>query len=99
MRGARLRLGWGRRPDHQRKRHAFATPRTGGVPILLSYAGVYPLLSLFPPAAGMESLTPVWRLFPPVALIFITGLMDDWLCLKPSQKLAGQVAAAVSAYV
>ena len=93
-----LRLGLVDRPDHQRKRHAVATPRTGGIPILLSYAGVFALVPFLSPPAGMESLLIVWRLFPPIVLILITGLIDDWRCLKPWQKLAGQVVASICAY-
>src|ERR1041384_1286100 len=100
MRDWSLQLGWVDRPDNQRKIHAIATPRTGGVPILISYASVYLLLPALP-VAGLDlhgHLPLVWRLFPPVALIFATGLLDDWLTLKPWQKLTGQLAASLCAY-
>jgi UDP-GlcNAc:undecaprenyl-phosphate GlcNAc-1-phosphate transferase len=95
------RLGLVDRPDYQRKIHAAVTPRTGGIPILLSYVGAYALLLLLPlQTSGMiaANRTMIDRLLPPVTLIFLTGLLDDWLCLKPWQKLLGQVGAAAWAY-
>ncbi len=96
-----IRLGWLDRPDSVRKLHAAATPRTGGIAVLASYAGAYALfLALRLSGSGFiaANLSVVWRMMPPVALVFLTGLLDDWLHLKPWQKLAGQVAAAVWAY-
>jgi UDP-GlcNAc:undecaprenyl-phosphate GlcNAc-1-phosphate transferase len=96
-----VRLGLVDRPDNKRKIHPAATPRTGGVPILLSYCGAYALLLLLPLrtsgiiAANRSTLD---RLLPPVALIFLTGILDDWLGFKPWQKLVGQVAASAWAY-
>ncbi len=89
------------RPDSHRKFHARATPRTGGIPLLLSYVGAYGLLFLLPlEGAGFISgnFEMIGRLLPPVALLFLTGLVDDWLTLKPWQKLAGQVAASMWAW-
>jgi len=89
------------RPDHRRKIHKVATPRTGGVAIIASYAGAYGVLLLLPLKAGgviQENLGTVWRLLPAVAIVFCTGLLDDWLNLKPWQKLLGELAAAVWAY-
>jgi UDP-GlcNAc:undecaprenyl-phosphate GlcNAc-1-phosphate transferase len=96
-----IRLGLVDRPDHRRKTHKVATPRTGGVAIMASYAGAYGLLLLLPLRAGgviQENLGTVWRLLPAVAIVFCTGLLDDWLSLKPWQKLLGELAAAVWAY-
>jgi UDP-GlcNAc:undecaprenyl-phosphate GlcNAc-1-phosphate transferase len=95
-----IRLGLVDRPDHKRKVHAAATPRTGGVPILLSYGGAYALVLLLPPATTgimAANRAPIDRLLPSVGLVFLTGLLDDWLVLRPWQKLLGQVAAASSA--
>ncbi|MGO9262261.1 MAG: MraY family glycosyltransferase [Bryobacteraceae bacterium] len=96
-----IRLGLVDRPDHRRKIHQVATPRTGGVAIMASYAGAYGLLLLLPLKAGgviQQNFGTVWRLLPAVAIVFCTGLLDDWLNLKPWQKLLGELAAAVWAY-
>ncbi|MBZ5619301.1 MAG: undecaprenyl/decaprenyl-phosphate alpha-N-acetylglucosaminyl 1-phosphate transferase [Acidobacteriia bacterium] len=101
MRDWSVRLGLVDRPDHKRKLHNAATPRTGGVPILVSYAGAYALLLLLPlDASGLieENFGMILRLLPPVGLVFATGLLDDWLNLKPWQKLLGELAAAIWAY-
>jgi UDP-GlcNAc:undecaprenyl-phosphate/decaprenyl-phosphate GlcNAc-1-phosphate transferase len=96
-----LRMGLVDRPDHRRKIHKVATPRTGGVAIMASYAGAYGLLLLLPLRAGaliQGNFGMVWRILPAVAIVFCTGLLDDWLNLKPWQKLLGELAAAVWAY-
>ncbi len=93
-----IHLGLVDRPDGGRKRHARATPRAGGLVILASCLGAYALLLLLPMHGGefLESqLGVVWQLMPPVALIFVTGLVDDWRGLRPWQKLLGQIMAAV----
>lgn len=101
MRNWSVRVGLVDRPDHRRKIHSAATPRTGGVPILISYMGAYALLLLLPlDASGQigNKLGMVWHLLPPVALVFLTGLLDDWLDLRPWQKLLGELAAAAWAW-
>ncbi len=45
-----------------------------------------------------EHVTLIARLLPPVVLLFLTGLVDDWLTIKPWQKLIGQVAASMWAW-
>ncbi len=95
-------LGLVDRPDYRRKIHKVATPRTGGVAIMASYAGAYGLLLLLPLRAGgviQHNFGMVWRLLPAVAIIFCTGLLDDWFDLKPWQKLLGELAGAVWAYI
>jgi len=96
-----LRLGLVDHPDETRKIHKTATPWTGGVAILLSYLGAFALLLLLPLNEGKYisgNLATIGRLFPPVAVIFGIGLLDDWLKLMPWQKLAGQALAAIWAY-
>ena len=96
-----LRLGWVDLPDRCRKQHAAATPRTGGVAVMLSYLGAYALLLLLPlQGSGViaSQLGTVWRLMPAVLLVFLTGLVDDWRDLKPWQKICGQLASAALAY-
>jgi UDP-GlcNAc:undecaprenyl-phosphate/decaprenyl-phosphate GlcNAc-1-phosphate transferase len=97
-----IRLGLVDRPDFRRKIHTVAMPRTGGVAILVSYAGAYILLLLLPLKAGkviQENFGTIWRLLPSVAIIFGTGLLDDWLDLRPWQKLLGEFVAAMGAYL
>ncbi len=96
-----IRLGLLDRPDQRRKIHKVAIPRTGGVAIMASYAGAYGLLLLLPlnaVAVIHENFGTIWKLLPAVAIVFCTGILDDWLDLKPWQKLLGEVAAAVWAY-
>jgi UDP-GlcNAc:undecaprenyl-phosphate GlcNAc-1-phosphate transferase len=101
LRDCSTRMGLVDRPDQKRKLHRAPTPRTGGVPILLAYAGAYAILLLLPLNGSVViggHLGVIWSLMPPVGLIFATGLLDDWLDLKPWQKLAGQLSAAVWAF-
>lgn len=96
-----IRLGVVDRPDHGRKTHPRVTPRTGGAAIMASYAGAYGLLLLLPLKAGgviHDNIGAIGRLLPAVAIVFCTGLADDWRNLRPWQKLSGEAAAAVAAY-
>jgi UDP-GlcNAc:undecaprenyl-phosphate/decaprenyl-phosphate GlcNAc-1-phosphate transferase len=69
----------------QRRLHAHPIPRIGGVAIAAAYAiAVFPLGEL-----------PLWKLLPGAAVIFLTGLLDDFFTLKPIFKLAGQTTAAL----
>ena len=88
------------RPDGGRKSHAKAVPRMGGIPIVLSYAGALGLVYLFAPDGSriyIQHGALLRSLLPAAGLVFLTGLVDDIFCIKPWQKLAGQVAAAVLA--
>ena len=88
------------RPDGGRKSHAKAVPRMGGIPIVLSYAGALGLVYLFAPNGSriyIQHGALLRSLLPAAGLVFLTGLIDDILCIKPWQKLAGQVVAAVLA--
>ncbi len=101
MRDLSLRLGLVDRPDGRRKIHRSAVARTGGVPILLSYLGAYAVLMLLPLRGGgflQSQLSMIWSVIPPVGVIFLTGLLDDWVNLKPWQKLLGETIAAVWAW-
>src|SRR5579863_1964382 len=79
----------------RRKVHAYPTPRVGGVPIMIAY--FLALNSL----RGPGSVFPVhWlqTILSGTAIIFLIGLVDDFLTLKPGVKLAGQIAAAAVAF-
>jgi UDP-GlcNAc:undecaprenyl-phosphate GlcNAc-1-phosphate transferase len=77
----------------QRKVHAHPIPRVGGIPIAIAYG-----LSLVSFSGSGFSLVsdglPVWKLIPGAAMVFATGLVDDFFTLKPLYKLAGQIVAA-----
>jgi UDP-GlcNAc:undecaprenyl-phosphate GlcNAc-1-phosphate transferase len=69
----------------------------GGVPILLACAGAFLVLFLFPSWGGsiaVEGLPLVWKLLPALGLVFLAGLLDDLVGLRPWQKLALEVAAS-----
>jgi UDP-GlcNAc:undecaprenyl-phosphate GlcNAc-1-phosphate transferase len=87
-------------PDDVRKRHSRPIPRIGGVAIILSYSGALLLMVAIAPLRATVSIQHkdlLWSLVPAVALVFLTGLIDDIVTLKPWQKLAGQIIAAVVA--
>jgi UDP-GlcNAc:undecaprenyl-phosphate/decaprenyl-phosphate GlcNAc-1-phosphate transferase len=74
----------------KRKVHAYPIPRVGGIAIAIAYG-----VALLTAPAGETAAAPsVWRLLPGAALVFLTGLLDDFFSLKPVFKIAGQVAAA-----
>jgi UDP-GlcNAc:undecaprenyl-phosphate GlcNAc-1-phosphate transferase len=83
------------RPDSSRKTHAYPIPRVGGIAVIISYL----LASYFTPALRADSsLSLVARLLPAILIIFTTGLIDDFVDLKPWQKLVAEVLAAALAY-
>jgi UDP-GlcNAc:undecaprenyl-phosphate/decaprenyl-phosphate GlcNAc-1-phosphate transferase len=95
-----LRLGIVDQPDRIRKLHAFPIPRTGGVAIAVAVTAAYGTLLL--PMAGAQMLSMhlgmAMRLAPAALIVFVTGLFDDLIGLSPRWKLAGQIAAAISAW-
>ncbi|MDE3197197.1 MAG: undecaprenyl/decaprenyl-phosphate alpha-N-acetylglucosaminyl 1-phosphate transferase, partial [Acidobacteriota bacterium] len=79
----------------RRKVHAYPIPRVGGIPIALAY------LIALNALRGPGSVFPLhWlqTVLSGAAIIFVTGLVDDFLNLSPLTKLAGQIAAAVVAF-
>jgi UDP-GlcNAc:undecaprenyl-phosphate GlcNAc-1-phosphate transferase len=100
-RDAARRLGLTDKPDRVRKLHGQETSRAGGVAIFLSYVASFFLLMALPLHAGRiieAHAAVIWRLIPAAAIVFLTGLLDDWRNLKPWQKLCGQLAGAIFAY-
>ena len=86
-------------PDH-RKLHKKPTPRLGGIPIVLSYALAVALVWAFPPAHEhlyIQHKQLLWSLLPAAGIIFLTGLLDDLIGLRPRQKLLGQAAGSALA--
>ncbi len=87
-------------PDEARKFHNKPVPRLGGVPIVLAYAGTLLLvLFLIPPEDRLHIRHHqlLWSLLPAAAIVFLTGLLDDLIGLKPWQKLIGQLTGAAVA--
>jgi UDP-GlcNAc:undecaprenyl-phosphate/decaprenyl-phosphate GlcNAc-1-phosphate transferase len=88
------------RPDGERKLHGKPIPRVGGIPIALSYTLALGLMLVFAPHGAKIHVQHAWlllSLLPAVGLVFITGLIDDLIGLRPWEKLAGQAMAAVLA--
>lgn len=91
-------------PGGPRKLHLRPIPRVGGIPIAISYfvAMAAVLITgsswkLLLDESGLR-LDLLWRLLPALALVFLTGLLDDFLGLTPWQKILGQLVAALSAF-
>jgi UDP-GlcNAc:undecaprenyl-phosphate GlcNAc-1-phosphate transferase len=81
-------------PDSTRKAHLYAIPRVGGIAIAISYV----LASYLTPVSQLGGGSLVTRLLPSMSVIFMVGLIDDFVGLKPWQKLTGQTVAAGMAY-
>lgn len=84
-------------PDQSRKMHSKPIPRVGGIAVFLSGLAAFGLLILVSPKGGSllrEHSRLLLQLFPGTLLIFLTGLLDDLVGLKPFQKMLGQVSAA-----
>ena len=89
------------KPDGFRRFQAAPVVRGGGAPLLAAVI-VSLLLFLITPFAEARILgaaSPLLRrLLPGVLVVFLTGMVDDVVGLKPWQKLLGQTAGAVLAY-
>ena len=79
----------------RRKVHAYPIPRVGGVSIMAAYLAAL----LF--SRGPGSPFPVHWLRTVLAgavIMFLVGLLDDFVNLRPRVKLLGQIAAACTAF-
>src|ERR1035438_2242115 len=102
IRNAFLRVGVLDAPDASRKHHDRPTPRAGGIAIALAYTLAFALLLATKLNAGTiiwDSLPLIAKLLPAAGVIFVIGLLDDLMGLRPLQKLAGQTFAAFVAYL
>jgi UDP-GlcNAc:undecaprenyl-phosphate/decaprenyl-phosphate GlcNAc-1-phosphate transferase len=89
-------------PDGQRKLHPHIVARAGGLALAISYPVALGALMLLPSQASefvKGHLGFAVTLLPAAGLVFMTGLLDDIVNLRPSQKLIGQFAGAVLAYM
>ena len=94
------RLGKLDKPDSHRKFHIAAVPRSGGIGIVLSYFAAFALMYVFLPAGSVVYINHKSLLrgvLPATALMFLVGLADDLLDLRPRMKLAGQFVAVLVA--
>jgi UDP-GlcNAc:undecaprenyl-phosphate GlcNAc-1-phosphate transferase len=88
-------------PDSGRRLHVTPTPRVGGIAIVLSYGISFCSFWLYTTASGVQDTFGISATLPllvAVAVVFITGLMDDLVGLLPLHKFTGQVLAACIAY-
>ena len=95
-----LRFGLVDQPDEHRKLHGGPIPRVGGVAIVLSYTAALAVPFIVNPSGGklyIQHHQLLWSLLPATAVVFLTGLLDDLIGLKPWQKLIGQIVAAILA--
>src|ERR1700693_1065854 len=85
-------------PDAHRKLHARPIPRVGGIAIAITYTLVMAAVLISGSfwkemlAESGPSLHLLGRLLPAVAIVFLTGLIDDFRGLTPWQKVTGQIA-------
>ena len=89
-------------PDGGRKRHIGSIPHVGGIAIALAYVAAFGVVLLLPFNYNTEvtkALPGIWKLFCAAGIIFATGLFDDLVGYFPWQKLAGQLWAAMIAYI
>lgn len=100
IRDAFAHVGLVDRPDNGRKLHPRPIPRVGGIVIAISYAAAFAIVLSLPFAsdAVRDVIPSFWAFVPAAELIFITGLLDDIVCLRPWQKLSGQLVAALIAW-
>lgn len=92
------RYGWVDVPT-KRKVHASPTPRTGGIAIAAAYGLAVGVLLLSPLNGGDTVDLPLAvRLLPAIGIVFGLGLLDDLVGVKPWEKLAIQLVAAILAY-
>jgi UDP-GlcNAc:undecaprenyl-phosphate GlcNAc-1-phosphate transferase len=94
------RLGMVDHPDQNRKLHHQPIATMGGVPIVIAYLASFGVLLLSGQKApvGPDSLPFAIRLAPALALIFLTGILDDRFRLQPFQKIIAQIVAGGSAF-
>ncbi len=86
------------RPDGARKIHLRPIPRVGGISIALSYVLAFAVISFWP-FQTWDRMALKWHfaeaIFLGAFVVFLAGLLDDFLNIRPWQKLLAQVLAAV----
>src|SRR5215475_14036930 len=92
------KLGLVDEPDHSRKLHTEPVPHMGGVPLAIAYSVSVCLLAVVPERVLHGHIPRILAAAPAGVLIFLTGVLDDILHLRPWQKLCGQALAAFWAF-
>ena len=93
-----VKRGWVDQPDEKRKLHPTPVPRSGGIGIFAAYFASLAVVYLSSGAAVYVQHQALLRaVLPATALVFLLGLADDLLDLKPRHKLLVQAIAAVMA--
>lgn len=85
-------------PDSSRKIHRHPIPRIGGVAVVLAYFGsclLVAAVSAHNGAGAYFAFSAAKSVAPAAVMVFLVGLADDILGLKPWHKLVGILAAAV----
>jgi UDP-GlcNAc:undecaprenyl-phosphate GlcNAc-1-phosphate transferase len=76
-------------------------PAVGGIAILAAFAAA-PFVAAALSDRADEYFSPKRTEFlgylGAVALVFVTGVLDDWRALRPREKLAGQTVAAIAVF-
>src|SRR5579871_3519772 len=88
-------------PDGDRKIHATAIPRVGGIAIVLAYVSTFAIALALPFTYTYvlhQALPQILELTVVGLVVFLTGVLDDLVGLSAKQKLLGIVAAAAFAY-
>ncbi len=88
-------------PDGVRKKHATAVPRVGGIAIVLAYVSTFAIAFVLPFSYTYvlhRALPHILHLGLAGSVVFLTGVLDDRLCLGAWKKLIGMTSAAVLAY-
>jgi UDP-GlcNAc:undecaprenyl-phosphate GlcNAc-1-phosphate transferase len=86
------------KPDSGRKLHRYPIPRVGGIAVAISYFASIYIGGAAPGGFTPADLSLVSAIMPAVLVVFAVGLIDDFLGLKPWQKLLGQLIGAGLAY-
>jgi UDP-GlcNAc:undecaprenyl-phosphate GlcNAc-1-phosphate transferase len=88
-------------PDGDRKVHATALPRVGGIAIVISYVATFGIALALPftyTYVLRNAFPNIVQLSLVASVVFLTGVLDDLLGLNAWQKLMGVAGAAVLAF-
>jgi UDP-GlcNAc:undecaprenyl-phosphate GlcNAc-1-phosphate transferase len=94
-------LGFLDHPDDVRKKHSAPVPRVGGIAIALSYTATFAIAFILPfsyTSVLHNAFPDIWKLSLIATIVFVTGLLDDLVGLRPLEKLIPIVLAGVLAY-
>src|SRR4051794_37388746 len=87
------------RPDDFRRRHERAIPRLGGVAVFVSVLMVVAAGTMLDDRAHLLVLLPfVASIAVGATILFVTGLVDDLVGVRPVGKLLAQSPAAIIAW-